>query len=154
MKSRLNWFVSLFALVALAFGALAPGGVALAKYSGPKHKIMGYASVTKIKVLDNQPATFRITGVGTCDKVEYSAVVAGKNIIIKFYNVKVTNRDCGMGAAGTVFSRTINLGTLVPGFYVIRVNPDPVTGKGAITIRNFVAPAVPAAAPAGAPAAQ
>lgn len=146
MKSRLNWLLSLLALFALAFGAFAPTGAALAA----KHKVMGYAAITKVKVLDDQPATFRITGVGNCDRVESSAVVDGKNITIKLYNVKTTNHDCGfrpMGGPGMTsqaFVRTINLGTLVPGVYVIRVNPDPVTGKGAVTIRNFVAPAIPA----------
>ena len=45
-------------------------------------RVVRYADVNTFKVLDNQPATFRLLGSYTCDSVQVNAVVSGKIISV------------------------------------------------------------------------
>jgi hypothetical protein len=97
-----------------------------------------FAEVVKVQVLDDQPATFRISGSYTCDSVQLNSSVSGKTISIYVYDVKVkySGRGCD---TSTSFRKNINVGTLVPGVYTILINPD-VNGKGQKVLKGFIAP--------------
>ena len=107
-----------------------------------------YANVSKIRVMDDQPATFRLLGNYTCDKVQFNTSVSGKVITIYAYDAKVryTGRGCDTTKS---FLREITVGPLVPGVYTILVNPNE-NGKGQKILKGFIAPMIPT--PAAAPA--
>ena len=108
-------------------------------------RIVRYADVAQIKVLDNQPATFRLIGGYTCDKLQFSSSVTGKTISIFAYDVK--NKGTGQKCEATSkFRKEISVGTLVPGIYTIVVNPD-AKGKGQKVIKGFIAPLIPTPVP-------
>jgi hypothetical protein len=111
-------------------------------------RVVRYASVVKVKVLDDQPATFRLLGNYTCDRVRFSTSVSGKTITIYANDVKVryTGRGCD---ASNSFRRDITVGPLVPGIYTILVNPNE-NGKGQKILKGFIAPMIPT--PTAAPA--
>ncbi len=106
-------------------------------------RIVRYANVSKIRVMDDQPATFRLLGNYTCDKVQFNTSVSGKTITIYAYDAKV--RYTGRGCDSTnAFRRDITVGPLVPGVYTILVNPNE-NGKGQKILKGFIAPMLPAA---------
>jgi hypothetical protein len=104
-------------------------------------RVVRYANVNQIKVLDNQPATFRLLGNYTCDRVQFNTSVSGKVVTIYAYEVKVkyTGQGCDRS---TSFRRDVTVGTLVPGIYTIVVNPNE-SGKGQKIIKGFIAPVIP-----------
>lgn len=105
-------------------------------------RVVKFATVVKVKVLDDQPATFRLLGSYTCDKVQVNSSVSGKVITIYAYDVK--NKQTGKGCdTSTGFSKNISVGTLVPGTYTVLVNPD-VNGKPQKKLKGFIAPLIPA----------
>lgn len=109
-------------------------------------KVVKFASVNKIQVLDDQPATFSLLGSYTCDQVQVNAFVSGKTIYINAYDVK--NRYTGKGCDNDrSFKRTVNLGNLVPGMYTVLINVNG-NGQAGKKINNFVAPLLPVATPA------
>lgn len=112
-------------------------------------RVVRPATVLSLKVLDDQPATFRLLGDYTCDSVEIKASVSGKTITITADDVKVkyNGKSCGNAKS---FRRDLNLGTLVPGVYTIVVNPIS-GGKPQKTIKGFIAPLIPST-PTPAPA--
>ena len=100
-----------------------------------------YANVSKIRVMDDQPATFRLLGNYTCDKVQFNTSVSGKTITVYAYDAKV--RYTGHGCDTTKsFLREITVGPLVPGVYTILVNPNE-NGKGQKILKGFIAPMIP-----------
>ena len=106
-------------------------------------KITRFASVSKVTVLANQPATFRLLGAITCTKVQLNSSVSGKTILIYAYDLKEigNGRPCGRSKS---YRRDITVGTLVPGTYTVLINPD---GKGNAQKKlTFVAPLLPATA--------
>jgi hypothetical protein len=107
-------------------------------------RIVRYAGVTKVRVLDDQPATFSLLGSYTCDRVQINASVSGKIISISAYDVKLEHTGVGCGES-KAYQRIINLGTLVPGKYTVLINPDSA-GK-AQKKYSFIAPVLPATNP-------
>jgi hypothetical protein len=110
-------------------------------------KVVRFADVTKLQVLDDQPATFSILGSYICDRVQVDSYIAGKTIYINAYDVKFKNTGRGCGTEHS-FKRTVNLGNLVPGTYIVVVNVDS-SGKAGKKIRNFIAPLLPVKATSG-----
>jgi hypothetical protein len=107
-------------------------------------RIVRFASVTDVKVLGDQPATFRLAGSYTCNQVKVESFVSGKTIYINAYDVKI--KYTGQGCDNlTKFRKNVNVGRLVPGVYTIVVNPD-ANGKGQKVIKGFIAPLIPAPA--------
>jgi hypothetical protein len=106
-------------------------------------RVVRYAEVIKVKMLDNQPASFMLLGDITCDKVQFNSSVSGKTISIYAYDVKIKYTGVGCGASKS-FKRAINVGTLVPGTYTVLINPDG-TGKAQKKF-TFIAPMLPATA--------
>ena len=104
-------------------------------------RVVRLADVTTLKVLDDQPATFRLAGTYTCDFVDIKATVSGKLITITASDVKVmyTGKPCG---AIKNFRRDVNLGVLVPGIYKVVVNPV-VNAKPQKVLTGFIAPILP-----------
>jgi hypothetical protein len=114
-------------------------------------RVVKFATVDKVKVLVDQPATFRLLGSYTCDKVQINSSVSGKVITIYAYDVKEKQTGRGCDTA-TSFSKNFSVGTLVPGTYTILVNPD-VNGKPQKKLKGFIAPLMPVtASPLGTPA--
>jgi len=108
-------------------------------------RIVRYASVIKVKVMDDQPATFRLLGNYTCDRVQINSSVSGKVITIYANDVKV--RYTGKGCDTTTnYRKDISVGTLVPGIYTILINPD-TNGKPQKKITGFIAPLIPTPVP-------
>ena len=112
-------------------------------------RVVRPAVVFDLKVRDDQPATFRLRGTYTCDKVQVSTAVEGKTIIIKVEDVKVRYTGVPCGKTKT-FLRDVVITPLVPGVYTVLINPDE-NGKGQKVIRNFVAPVYATPTPAPAP---
>lgn len=112
-------------------------------------RVVRPANVTVLKVLDAQPATFRLLGDYTCDSVELKASVSGKVITIVANDVKTmyTGKACG---GSKNFRRDVTVGTLVPGTYTIVINPAS-SGKPQKIIKGFIAPLIPATATPAAP---
>jgi len=142
MKISKKLFVVL-SLVAILAGMFATTAFAA------NTRVVRYADVNTFKVLDNQPATFRLLGSYTCDSVQVNAVVSGKIISVYAYDVKTryTGRGCGKA---TKFRKDINVGALVPGVYTIIINPS-ATGRGQKVFKGFIAPMFPTPVPAAAP---
>ncbi|MEI7849884.1 MAG: hypothetical protein WCK35_29090 [Chloroflexota bacterium] len=113
-------------------------------------RVVRYASVVKVKVLDDQPATFRLLGNYTCDRVQINSSVSGKVITINAFDAKIKYTGKGCGTIKS-FRKDISVGTLVPGIYTIVINPDQ-NGKGAKVIKRFIAPMIPTPQPTAAPA--
>jgi hypothetical protein len=112
-------------------------------------KIARFANVSKITVVNNQPATFRLLGDITCTKVQLNSSVSGKVISIYAYDLKAlgNGQPCGPSKG---FRREITVGPLVPGQYTVLVNPD---GTGQAQRKfTFFAPVLPATATPVAPA--
>ncbi len=110
-------------------------------------RVAKYAGVTKIAATNNQPATFRLLGSFTCDKVQLNSSVSGKVISIYAYDVKIryTGHGCDTSKG---YRKDIMVGTLVPGTYTVLVNPD---GNGRAQKKfTFIAPMLPTATPTGA----
>ncbi len=104
------------------------------------------AQVTDLKVLDDQPATFRLRGIYTCDFVEFKSEVNGKTITITAIDTKVKYTGTGCDNQ-TSFRRDIKVGTLVPGVYTVIINPD-AKGKGQKVLKGFIAPPIATSTPA------
>lgn len=142
MKFSKRFFLIL-SLVALLTAALSTTAFAA------NMRVVRYANVSQIKVLGTQPATFRLLGSYTCDKLQLNASVSGKIITIYAYDAKV--RYTGQGCDhSTPFKRDMSIGTLVPGVYTILVNPDE-NGRGQKTLKGFIAPMLPTSSSTGAP---
>ena len=121
-------------LVALLVGTFASTAFAA------ETRIVRSANVTKIQLLDDQPAAFRLIGSYTCDLVDVTASVNGKVIIITTNDVKIRYTGHGCDKSKT-FRKDITIGTLVPGNYVVLVNPD---SRGVAQKKlKFVAPVLP-----------
>jgi hypothetical protein len=107
----------LAALVAILATAALPGSPAFASST----RVVGFASVDKVSVVSDQPASFRLRGTYTCDKVQVSSSVNGKVIDITINNVKIVGggNKCQTKQA---FNRIVNVGILVPGKYTVYVN--------------------------------
>lgn len=134
MKFSKKFFI-VFGLVAMLTGLFATTALAA------NTRIVRLATVTKIKVLDDQPATFRLLGSYTCDKVQVNSFVSGK--VITIYANDVKNKYTGRGCDTTTsFGKDISLGTLVPGTYTVLVNPD-ANGKPQKKLKGFIAPLIP-----------
>ena len=137
-SKKLFLVLSLVALLAAAFAT-----TALAADT----RVAKYASVIKIAAINNQPATFRLLGSYTCDKVQLNSSVSGKVISIYAYDVKIRHTGHGCDASNG-YRKEITVGTLVPGTYTVLVNPD---GNGRAQKKfSFIAPMLPTATPAGA----
>ncbi len=108
-------------------------------------RVVRLAQVTDLKVLDDQPATFRLRGTYTCDFVEFKADVSGKTITLTALDTKVKYTGTGCDTP-RLFRRDINVGTLVPGVYTVVVNPD-ANGKGQKVIKGFIAPLIATVTP-------
>ena len=108
-------------------------------------RVVRLADVTKIRLLDDQPATFRMLGSYTCDKVQINSSVSGKTISIYAYDVKVryTGHGCDTSKG---YRKEFSIGTLVPGTYTVLINPDS-SGKPQKKF-TFIAPVLPGATPA------
>lgn len=105
-------------------------------------RVVKFATVVKVKVLEDQPATFRLLGSYTCDKVQVNTSVSGKVITIYVYDVK--NKHTGQGCdKATGFSKEIRIGSLIPGTYTVLVNPES-NGKAQKKLKGFIAPLIPA----------
>jgi hypothetical protein len=136
MKISKKFFIVL-GLVALLAGSLFTTAFA------DSTRVVKFATVNKVQVLDDQPATFSLLGSYTCDKISVNAYVAGKTIYLNVYDVK--NRYTGKGCENDrSFKRTVNLGNLVPGTYTVLVNADGI-GQPGKRIKNFIAPLLPVA---------
>ena len=105
-------------------------------------RVVRNASVVKVTVLNNQPATFRLLGSYTCDKVQINSFVSGKVINIYAYDIKniYTGKGCG---ASKGFRKDISVGNLVPGTYTVLINPD-ANGKSQKKLNGFIVPLMPA----------
>jgi len=145
MKFSKKFFLIL-GLVALLTAAIATTAFAA------DTRVVRFASVVKVKVLDDQPATFSLLGSYTCNKVQLNSSVSGKIITIYAYDVK--NMYTGKGCdASKGFRKDISVGVLVPGTYTVLINPD-TNGKPQKKLNGFIAPLMPASpTPAGAPGA-
>jgi len=104
-------------------------------------RVVRFATITKIKLVDDQPASFLLLGNITCDKVQLNSFVSGKTITIYAYDVKIKYTGVGCGPIKN-FKRTIKVGTLVPGNYTVLINPD-AQGNAQKKLK-FVAPILPA----------
>jgi len=107
----------LAALVAILATAALPGSPVFASST----RVVGFAVVDKVSVVTDQPASFRLRGTYTCDKVQVSSSVVGKTININVDNVKIVGggNKCQTKQA---FNRVVNVGVLVPGKYTVYVN--------------------------------
>ena len=142
MKFSQKFFIvlGLVALLASLFASTAFAGGA---------KISRFASVSKVTVVNNQPATFRLLGAITCTKVQLASSVSGKTISIYAYDLK----EIGNGQpcdSSKGYRREITVSPLVPGNYTVLINPDG-NGKAQKKLK-FVAPMLPTPTPAAAPA--
>jgi|GEM_PF-2022689 len=142
MKFSKKFFLVL-GLVALLTAAIATTAFAA------NTRVVRLADVVKIKMLDDQPATFRLLGSYTCDKVQFNSSVSGKVITIYAYDVKIryTGHGCDTSKG---YRKDVTIGTLVPGIYTIIVNPD-ANGKGQKVLKGFIAPMIPTPVPTSAP---
>ena len=113
-------------------------------------RVVRNASVVKVTVLDNQPATFRLLGSYTCDKVQINSFASGKVINLYAYDIKnmYTGKGCG---ASKGFRKDISVGNLVPGTYTVLINPDS-NGKSQKVIKGFIVPLIPTPVPSATPA--
>ena len=113
-------------------------------------RVVRNASVVKVTVLNNQPATFCLLGSYTCDKVQINSFVTGKVINIYAYDIKnmYTGKGCG---ASKGFRKDISVGNLVPGTYTVLINPD-ANGKSQKVIKGFIVPLIPTPVPSATPA--
>jgi hypothetical protein len=129
------------ALVAILATAALPATSALALTT----RIVGFATVNKSSVVTSLPASFRLRGTYTCDRVQINSSVSGKTITIYVYNIKIKGggNTCANEQA---YNRVINVGTLVPGNYTVLINPD---GNGKPQKKFFfTAPMLPTPTPA------
>jgi hypothetical protein len=137
MKFSKKLFVAL-CLVALLVATVASTA------SAAGTRVVRLATVKKVLVLDNQPATFRLIGSYTCDKLQINTAVSGKVITITVQDVKVRYTGKGCDTVKS-FRKDISVGTLVPGTYTVLINPDG-SGKFQKKLKGFVAPLIPATA--------
>jgi hypothetical protein len=126
--------LSLVALLATLFATTAFAASA-------KEVYQQHATITKVKVLDDQPATFRVMGSYACDKVRIQTQVSGKTIYINVWDVKNKGNDCSNHHR---FDKTVTVAPLVPGTYTVLFNVDPETGKAQRKIKGLIAPLIPA----------
>jgi hypothetical protein len=108
-------------------------------------RVVRFADVIKVKVMANQPATFRLLGSFTCDKVQINSSVSGKTITIYANDVKIKYTGKGCDTV-TSFRKDISVGTFVPGTYTVLINPD-ASGKPQKKISAFIAPLIPTPVP-------
>ena len=103
-------------LVALVVAAL-PATSAFALTT----RIVRFATVDKITMVTAQPASFRLRGTYTCDKVQITSAVSGKIINIDVHDVKIVGggNKCQTKQA---FNRVVSFGVLVPGKYTVYIN--------------------------------
>jgi len=131
-------FLVMLGLVALLTASLVTSAFA------SDTRLMGFARVDKVKMLDDQPASFSLLGSYTCDRVQVSSSVEGKTISIYARDVKVKHSGTKCDSSKS-FKRSVNLGTLVPGKYTVLINPD---GSGKAQKKfSFIAPMLPTPAP-------
>ena len=112
---KLFFITALFALLAVA--AL-PASNAFALTT----RIVRFATVEKVSIISsNQPASFRLRGTYTCDKVQITSAVSGKIINIDVWDVKIVGggNKCQTKQA---FNRVVSFGVLVPGKYTVYIN--------------------------------
>ena len=109
-------------------------------------KTRGFAVVDKYAVLSNQPLTLQFKGHLACDKVDISSLVRGKNIYISLQDVKYigAGKPCDDKRTKS-FTKQISFTNLVPGSYIVYVNPDS-TGKSQKKFQ-IVAPLLPTPTP-------
>ncbi len=140
MKRKL---FSIIALVALLVTAFVPVSAAYADGA----RIKGFASISKVTVVDPAVASFKLLGSYTCDKMLSSAKVEGKTVSIFIYDIKKvgSGNQCNTSKG---FKTFVTLGRLVPGTYTVLINPDG-TGKFQKKLK-FVMP-MPAATATPAP---
>lgn len=138
MNTRKKLFVTLGLVVLLA-------AILFTTVLAADTRVVRFASVNKVMVVDDQPAIFTLLGSYTCDKAQLYGYVSGKNIYINAYDIKTryTGRSCGNERS---FKRTVSVGNLVPGTYTILINVNE-NGQAAKKIKNFVAPVLPTATP-------
>jgi len=105
------------ALVAMLATAALPATSALAMTT----RNIRFAVVDKVTVVAAQPASFRLRGTYTCDKVQVSSSVHGKIINIDVWDVKIVGggNKCNTKQA---FNRVVTVGVLVPGKYTVYIN--------------------------------
>ena len=122
-------------LVAMIATAALPGSPVFALST----RIVGFASVDKVSVVTDQPASFRLRGTYTCDKVQISSSVVGKTITINVNNAKIVGggNKCQTKQA---YNRVITVGVLVPGTYTVYINRAN-TGKAQKKF-TFIAPLI------------
>ncbi len=130
-------FLLVLTLVALLTTLIASSAFA----AGAKEIYQQHAAITKVKVLDNQPATFRVMGSYACDKVRIQTQVSGKTIYINVWDVKNKGNDCDRHHR---FDKTVTVAPLVPGTYTVLFNVNPETGKSQRKIKGLIAPLIPA----------
>lgn len=127
-------------LFVVSLGLLLAGLAASTAFAGGT-RVVRLAQVSDLKVLDDQPATFRLVGSYTCDKVQVNASVSGKVVTLYVYDVRNLGTPTGCDNTSR-FSKTISAGVLVPGVYTVLVNPD-AYGRPQKKLRSLVAPLIP-----------
>ena len=108
----------LAALVAMLVMTTLPASPAFALTT---HNVR-FAVVEKVSIVSsNQPASFRLRGTYTCDKVQITSAVSGKIINIDVWDVKIVGggNKCQTKQA---FNRVVSFGVLVPGKYTVYIN--------------------------------
>jgi hypothetical protein len=144
-------FKKLFLLTTLV-AMLATATLTASAAPAQSTRVVGMAQATKLMVLDDQPATFKLIGEFKCDYAQVTSAVAGKTITIYAYDVKIKYNGKPCMETGTrTFKQIINLGNLVPGTYTILVNPGG-DGKAQKKLKGFVAPLIPTPTPSFTPA--
>lgn len=139
LNSQKNGFVLLLALVAMLATVIVPGSAAFALL--PRN--VRYATVTNVSTVSVMPASFRLRGTYTCDKVEIKSAVSGKSIWIYAYDAKDAGSTSKCSTAKAL-NRIVNLGTLAPGKYTVWINPtNPGLGKKF----TFIVPVLPTRTP-------
>ena len=121
-------------LVALVVAAL-PATSAFALTT----RIVRFATVDKITTVTAQPASFRLRGTYTCDKVQIVSAVYGKIINIDVNDVKIVGggNKCNTKQS---FNRAVYVGVLVPGKYTVYINQ--ISPGRAAKKFTFIAPLI------------
>ena len=129
---KLFFITALFALLAVA--AL-PASPAFALTT----RIVRFATVDKVTTVTAQPASFRLRGTYTCDKVQIVSAVYGKIINIDVNDVKIVGggNKCNTKQS---FNRVVYVGVLVPGKYTVYINQ--ISPGHAAKKFTFIAPLI------------
>lgn len=102
-------------------------------------RIVRFATVDKITTVTAQPASFRLRGTYTCDKVQIVSSVYGKIINIDVNDVKIVGggNKCNTKQS---FNRVVYVGVLVPGKYTVYINQ--ISPGHAAKKFTFIAPLI------------